>query len=943
MTILIDKASDGRWLLLTLLIVVLSLFTAGFAKAQGGGAYLLRGRVVDERQQPIPMASVRLLDAGGKMIVGDVTREDGLFSLQHNGSHRSLTLEVRFVGYATLTRELELKGQSMNLGRVVLSEDERLLKEVTVVGKATEVVVRGDTIEYNAGSYTVGEGDAVEELLKKLPGAEVNEAGQITINGKNVSKIMVDGKRFFEQAPKVALKNLPADLIDKVQVHDRESDNARMTGFADGDEETIINLTVKKGKKKGLLGTAYAGAGTSQRCELNASLNRFSDDQQWTLMAGGNNTNNAGFSDIGSDVSQSILMGHMGSVRRGRGGSTSPAEGQGGIATSSIVGANISRTLSSVELSGGAFWGMTNKYHLSKGYTTNFLSTGNTIDKTNRHEENKKHTLGGNLRLEWKPSERTEVIVTPQLSYIRTAGLYAAQTTTDEESSGVRLNSQHLRQYIDGRMLRSELRAEASHRLRAGRTLALFARWGYGQDDDGGSYRSELLGASSTSTIDQSLRNVEHQSSLRTRVSYVEPLGRGYALQAQYQLALEQSRSRREVYELDPLALLYTLHSDQYSHQVRSTFLSHRAGISLKRSGQGYDITAGFNLDPCTLHLTTIKGGREHITQQRVLNYSPTLRIKYKPSAALDLGVDYRGRSFQPTREQLSPVEDVTNQTIIYQGNPNLSPGYRHNLFGRLSLFDTSRQSSLMFYTHLQYVQSDIVAYSSYDAQRGTRYISYTNVDGNGRIGLGGFYARPIFGKLFALRFGTQNSLSRQIGFVFAEKNVAYVLHLSESLVLSYRRGSFDTSLKGSWSYYTLSNTAGDAVGRTTHDYQLDWDSKLSLGRWTLDLSTAYRTSVGYLSGFDRDQLLVHAGLSFSFLKDKAATLRLKVYDMLAQKQGISRKASPLSMTTEESNQLGRYAMLHFIYRFNQLGAKAARRSGEDTPSSTYHRGRPML
>lgn len=204
-----------------------------------------------------------------------------------------------------------------------------------VEAKATEVVVRGDTIEYNAGSFKTAEGSALEELIKKLPGAEVSADGKITINGKSISQIMVDGKRFFDSDPKVAVKSLPADLIDKVQVLDRETDAARMSGFADGDEETIINLTVKPGRKRGLFGTAYAGGGTKERYEANGMINRFTDGNQWTILGGANNTNNAGFSDIATDLSQSDL------ARAASGSNRRPWErnnSNDGITSSQMIG-----------------------------------------------------------------------------------------------------------------------------------------------------------------------------------------------------------------------------------------------------------------------------------------------------------------------------------------------------------------------------------------------------------------------------------------------------------------------------------------------------------------------------------------------------------------------------------------------------------------------------
>lgn len=926
-----------------LLLVLLFVAFLQPLHAQTARQYEVHGRVLDLQQQPISMASVRLLDANKQLLTGSVTQINGAFALKVTTALKEVWLEIRFVGYQSLERKLTLREPSVKLGNITLKEDEQSLRELTVVGKATEVAVKGDTIEYNASSYTLPEGEALEALLKKLPGAEVNESGEIMINGKSISKIMVDGKRFFESDPKVALKNLPADLVDKVQVLDRATDNARMTGFADGEEETIINLTVKKSKKQGIFGTAYAGYGTDKRYEANAAVNQFTNGNQWTVMAGANNTNNAGFSDIASDISQSELLSQMSGSRR-RGGSPSASMGDG-VLSSKLIGGNLVHTFSQLgELSSGAFWGQTDKERVGKSHVINLLSTGNTVEQTETTELNRKNTTGANLRFEWKPTQQTEVIVTPQINYGLHSGSYTANTDTEQELTALLINSNQQEQTTEGRTLRSEVRADASHRFASGRTLALSANWDYGFDDSQGTYRSALKSLRGNSSVDQRLDGEQNNWGLRSRLSYVEPLGKGYALQLLYQLRLEQTNSHRDAYELDALTQKYSIYNSQYSNRFESDFVSHRAGLALKKGGKAYDVTAGFNLDPTYLQSHSVSGGQQAYIVQRTLNYSPTLRIKYKPSKAFDLGVDYRGRSFQPSTHQLSPVQDVTNQLVIYQGNPNLRPGYRHNLFGRLSVFNAPKQSSLMLFAHLQYIQNDIVARSTYDGASGVRHIGYTNVDGNGMIGFGGFYSTPIFNKLLSLRISTQNSLLRQIGFIQGERNTSHTLRLRESVALALRRGIIDTSLKGSWGLYTSSHSLGSVEGQTTHDYRVEWDSQLRLGGLTLESSTNYRTSSGYVAGFDREQWLINLGISYSFLQGKAATLRFKVYDLLAQQQNVYRSISALSVATHESNILGRYAMLHFIYKFSKFGGNTTKSDRPTMPSaSSYHRGRPMM
>lgn len=909
----------------------LSLFCLlmGLAFGLSAGNINIRGRVLDESKQSLPQASVRLLRPNGQTQAGISTDTSGRFSLIKLPAGR-YTLEVSFIGFITHKQELSLTEHknTLLLNDIILHEDKKTLQEITVVGKANEVVVKGDTLEYNAGSYRTSEGAALEELVKKLPGAEINEAGQITINGKNISKIMVDGKRFFESDPKVALKNLPADAIDKIQVLDRESDASRMTGFSDGDEETVINLTIKKSNKRGLFGTAYAGTGVpNRRYEANATLNRFSDSSQWSIVAGANNTNNSGFSDITSDLG--LMNNIFGGNTRGPRGASGGGNSNDGISTSKVLGGNLGYTLGKQgELSSGAFIGNSDKLKESAYERTDIIASGNTTERGRSVEHNDKYNTGANLRLEWKPTDKTTLIVAPNVNYGIGAGNKTSSSTTFRGQGTETINTSSLKQSIDSKVSNSRIHIDLSQKLgNKGRTLALSLLAGINTDDATGIYQSTLTNHldGQITDIDQYLETKTNKINYRARISYVEPLGRGFALQGQYQIKGEEVKSDRVAREKQVATGLYDLVNPEYSNELRSHFLSHRIGLALKKATDKLDVTAGINLDPSHLSNYTKIGREDRQINQSVLNYSPTFRLRYTPRKALSLNLDYRGRSFQPSSDQLAPVRDKTNQLVVYEGNPNLKTAYMHNLFGRFSQFNPSSQSSLNIFAHLQYIQNDIVSRTRYNPATGVRTISYTNADGNARVGLGGFYTTPLPGKRFSLRINSFNSLSNQIGFVDEERNDARSIRLNESLTLAYRHAGLDTSIKGTWAYYNVWNTLPQTAQQSTQDYRIDWDTnvKLPLG-FSLEALLAHRTSSGYTSSYDRDQTLINIGLSYTFLKNNSATIRLKSYDVLAQQNNIYRESNALSSSMLETNTLGRYVMLHFIYRFNQFTGNAS-------------------
>ena len=293
---------------------------------------------------PVEQATVKLLQPkDSALITGSVSLTDGTFVLK-NVKKGSYLINVSFVGYTSTYKAVSIDGKTaaVDLGTFMLQPESYELTETVITAKAPEMVMRNDTMEYSADSYKVEEGAALEELFKKMPGVEVDSDGKITVNGKEITKIMVDGKEFFSNDPKVASKNLPAKMIDKLQVLDKKSDMAKMTGFDDGEEETVINLTVKPGMKQGWFGNTYAGYGSKDRYEGNAMINRFIGNDQITLMGGANNTNNMGFSDMASNMFSGMIGG------RGRG-----MNAGSGITSSGNAGLNFSKEFAPKTILGG--------------------------------------------------------------------------------------------------------------------------------------------------------------------------------------------------------------------------------------------------------------------------------------------------------------------------------------------------------------------------------------------------------------------------------------------------------------------------------------------------------------------------------------------------------------------------------------------------------------
>lgn len=895
---------------------------------------IVSGTIQDEHKSPLPHAVVKLLKPNGQLHKGTSTDTKGIYRLSNIASGK-YTLEISFIGYISVKREVTIKAgeTTLHIPKISLEPDSKTLGELTVLGRATEVKVKGDTIEYNAGSYSVEQGATLNELLKKLPGAEIDENGKITINGKEIKQIMVDGKRFFAGDPKVASRNLPADLIDKLQVVDRDTDAARMSGFSDGDEETIINLTIKPGRKKGIFGTAALGAGTQKRYEGNGIINRFADEDQWTIVLGANNTNNAGFADIASDLSQSGMMGSMMSMgRSGRG----RFGGGGGIMSSRMIGANLIHNFGINFVAGGnAYLGNTDKLSTNKSYKQNILNNGSTTEQGNTENRNRGLSVNTTARLEWKPNKQTELIITPTITYGNSRGDYTSNSTTINDATGQVINSSSTSQFSTQRNVSGGLELDFSHRIGdRGRTVSASLNARTGLDDGQGDYRSTLERTNTPAIIrDQRLINTRRNLNSRVRLSWVEPLGGGLFTQLTYQYRFTTSESRRNAYNQDSNGA-YNILDQDYSNEFRSDFHTHRIGLAIKKKGERYDLTAGFNLDPSRLSSYTARGLQQRDINQNNLNYSPSLRWSYKPQKATNISIDYRGSSFQPSIDQMAPVQDITNPLVEVVGNPDLRPGYRHNLRLNYNAFFAKSQSSINLFASTEYVQSDIVSKSKYDLFTGKRTIGYINVDGNGRLVIGSFYNTPLPGKRFSFNLGLMNIMNQQIGYINGEENRSRSMRLIPSLTLNYRYGIFDTSINGRWAYYTVHNTLQTASPTSdTHDYSATWSSNLRLPfGLSLSHNLHFVTTKGYAGGLDQTQWMLNASIAYSFLEDKKATIRISGYDLLAQERSVFRSINALSISSEEVNTLGRYAMLTFIYQFNSFGTSSS--------SNTQERGR---
>lgn len=901
------------------LLMLLMILFSPMAYAQQSGVNVTGSVVEQGSDTPIEQATVRLLNVkDSAMVRGVVSARNGSFTLK-NVKKGSYLLHITFIGYDPLYQPLQITGKKnpVNVGKLELSDGAIELGEAVVIGKAPEVTVRNDTVEYNADSYKVTEGSVLEDLLKKMPGVEVDSEGKITVNGKEVKKVMVDGKEFFSDDPKVASKNLPAKMIDKLQVLDKKSDMAQMTGFDDGEEETVINLTVKPGMKQGWFGNAYGGYGSKDRYEGNAMVNRFVNNDQITFMGGANNTNNMGFSDLASTMFSG--MGGGGGRRGGFGAGS-------GITSSGNAGLNFSKEFKpdKLTLGGNTRYSHSDNDARSKSDRQNILpGDSSSYDNSEAMSRTKSDNFGVDFRLEWKPDTMTQLIFRPSFSFSHSMNdNFSDATTLDNERDTVNTNKSSNYSESNGYNLNASI--DFSRKLNnKGRVFSATLSGGNSDSYSDGMNRSDIVYFNQTdalknSIIDQRSRYDNKGFNYRAYVSWVEPIGHNNFIQATYSISQRKQEALKNVYNQDADGI-YNVLDSAYSQSYRNNFISQRASLSFKSQRAKFNYTIGLNLDPSYSSSENFVGDTtlSKITR-KVVNLSPMAQFNYMFDKRTNLRIIYNGRTSQPSMTQLQPVADISDPTNITIGNPDLNPRYTNNVFIRFQQFTPEKQRAFMIMANGSYIINDIVSYTSYNQETGVKTTTYKNVNGNYSGNVRMMLNTPLKNKKFSINSMTMASFANSNGYINEEKNTNRNLILSERGGIDFRSSYLDLGVNGNIRYNATSNSLQKENNQNTFNYGAGGYTTIYLPlNFKIESDVNWSTNSGYGDGFKQNEVLWNASASKSFLKNNQGTLRFKIYDILQQRSNISRSVTASYIQDSEYNTLGSYFMVHFIYRFS--------------------------
>ena len=943
----------------SILLAVFWLLMATAVRAQDEDRRLtISGQLLDaDLKEPMVQATIQLFTVTDSTFVGgSVSNEKGFFIVEAP-SAGTFRLKISTVGYLTIEREVTLRrNESPDLGSLLMRPESILLKEAVIVGRAAQVVVRKDTIMYNPEAFRTPEGSPIEELIKRIPGAEVDEDGNITINGKEVKKILLDGKEFMLGDVETALKNIPVSIIQNLKFYDQQSDQARITGIEDGEKETVLDFTIKKGMNRGYMTNLDLGGGTKHRYASRGMGSSFTDKIRFVLLGNFNNKEeNAGWWN-----------------RRG-------------LNARKMLGSNFNYDDGKkLAIDASIRWNHRDGDNQTENASENFYSeTSRTFSNTLTTNFTRSNNWRGNLRVEWKPDTLTNILLRANGTFSTDDGtnasvsatfnddpyLYVAnplETLADFPSqlSSIVVNHNQSASMTYGENKNAWMMLQLYRRLNPrGRNVMLRLERSLGSSENENVSDNEVhlflvknqAGQDSTYYTARYNTTPGDNSGYVLSTTYSEPLWKGAHLQFNYTLRYNQNKSDRQTYDysrlpLDPFAGITpeyrdwdpwatdiggNLQSPAYLDKNLSRFseyrnYTHNLRLNLRHRVEKYDYNIGFLVQPQHSNFIQDYRGVYVDTIRNVTNLTPTFDFHYKFSEQSNLYIHYRGDTRQPEMTQLLDITDDSNPLYITQGNPGLKPQFTNSLNAYYNNYIVRYKRSIVAYANYRHIRNSISNLVRYNPETGGSISRPENINGNWNVN-GGFTFNTALDSTAHWNIGTDTRMryNNYVSYVAqqqadAQKNTTRTVNLNERLTAGYRNDWLEVTLDGQVNYQHSRNELQPTANLDT--WQFNYGGQI-LVRLPLDIELSMnlheRSRRGYNdASMNTNELLWNGQVSKSFLKSKSLIVALNFYDLLGQQSNYERWVNATGRSDTRYNSVNSYAMLHVRYRLNMFGGK---------------------
>ncbi len=936
------------------IILALLGLTTIFASAQEQQIRTISGKVLDsEEKEPMIQATVQLFVASDSSFVGGtVTNTHGNFSIEapSNGTFR---LKISSVGYQPIEHEVTLRrNQSQDLGNLLMSPESVVLNEAVVTGRAAQVVVRKDTLVYSPEAYRTPEGSAIEELIKRMPGSEIDEDGNITMNGKPVKKILLDGKEFMLGDIETALKNLPVSIIQNVKFYDQQSDQARITGIEDGNKETVLDFTIKRGMNRGYMTNLDIAGGTEHRYATRGMGSSFTDKTRFMVMGNLNNKEeNAGWWN-----------------RRG-------------LNARKMLGANLNYDDGQkIKVDMNIRWNHRNGDNANENASENFYSqSARTFSNSISKDLSRRDNWNGNLRVEWKPDTLTNLL-------FRANGGKGSNDDTSTSASATFSDDPYLyvddplsgigNARLDSQLVNYNRRASLSYgdsrnawgmlqfyrRLNPrGRNITLRVEGSMGENENLNASNNEVhlyrkknqAGQDSTYFTARYNTTPSDNSGYVLNATYSEPLWKGAHLQVSYEMRYNQNKSDRKTYdfsnmpqnifsgiepeyrEWNPWLGSISGVMDKYLNKNLSRYseyknYTHNIRLTLRHWQEEYDYNVGFLVQPQHSNFIQDYRGIYVDTVRNVLNLTPTFDFHYKFSEQSNIRLQYRGDTQQPDITQLLDIQDDSNPLYITKGNPGLKPQFTSSFNVYYNNYIVKHKRSIVAYANYRHIRNSISNMVTYDPSSGGSISRPENINGNWNAN-GGFNLNTAIDSAAHWNAGTDTRLryNHFVSYITQsgtnpEVNTTRTINVNQRLNGSYRNDWLEVMLDCNLNYQHSRNELQPNANLDTWRYSYGGQIMFRLP-WGIELTTDLRehSRRGYNDpSSNTNELIWNGQVSKSFLKSKSLVVALNFYDLLGQQSNYERWVSATSRSDTRYNSINSYAMLHVRYRLNMFGGK---------------------
>ncbi|WP_159479050.1 TonB-dependent receptor [Chryseobacterium sp. 18068] len=895
------------------------------------------GKVLNFEKKPIENVTVYLLKQKDSSIVNYTpTNSEGKFSLKTDELSEATILKIDAEKYITYSKSFDIIKQSVSLGEIELEKNSvQNIEEVTI--SASPVKIKKDTIEFNASAIKVRPDSKIEELLKHIPGVEVSNDGKITVNGKEVDQIMINGKPFFDKHGKIALQNLPADIIKNIQFTTTKTKEEELSGKASKSNKTTINFNIDEKKNKGLLSRLTAGYGSDERYEGSLLLSYFKKDTKISLLASSNNINSQGFSN--DEVFDSMGHGRNSWLMQGgsvisEGGNTYYTSGGNntkGIQRSTTIGLNYSDKFDkNSDLETLSLMHRNNNLETrSKVSRTTLLPdfTLKTNSESNGENETKQYNFDTSLRI--KIDSLTNFYFSPNFSRSESFSFNNSKSSTLKDNLLLNESDSYTSNKSESNSFSPNLYFSRKFKKK-GRVFSSNINTTISESKRENTNRSQTIFYQTTDPNDirnQISKTKNQTNRYRFTTAYSEPLSDSSNVTVSLAYENKLTRNLRDVNDFDLSNGQYSDYNDALSNTMSQKNNQFKPEISYELIKKKINFWASAGLDITDMNVNSFFNSQRYDFQNNFALPSYSMNLQYQFSDNKSLSI-YNSADFSiPTAEQLTPFTDNINPLVTYQGNPDLKNRWQNSSYIYYSNYNILKNMNYYMNLSFNYYNNDVSNYSYYD-DSGKQFVTYANVSGNKYVNVGGGFSKTFKWKQNKLtlspRFNMNYGYNR--GFINADQFTSKTYSINPSFNFTYELKDKIT-IKPSYSLgYNFSEYKNYSVGNVKTSNQIlkmeltnyAFKSKLVFGN-----DFEYNTTSNIAPGFKRDFYFWNTSLGYSFF-NKQLTAKVKVYDVLNQNQSVRRTITNTYFEDREDLILKRYIMFSLTMKFNKFAGKKA-------------------